>query len=369
MKTNQFSIIGAAASALLLSASHLFSAGVIDVSNHQNVGPLLDLDPAKTYLHTLDFPADGTGDTINGVTFSAVGGDAGTDPITGNPYGLFMAFPTEFGGTGLLGDFLYNGSQPEGAAETLTLGGFVPGTTYDVRLYYRSFGPRPQDVTIDTDGVSGAEWSGVLDQDTAANENYWSIVFQADTPEITIQFVQQVFNAAWHQYGLSTEVVPVPDGQPVAITAQPQNQTVREGGVAAFHVVASGSTPLTFQWRKGGISILDATNMVLVIRDVKPGDADSYDVVVHNDVLGDEISGPATLTVGPAVDFSVSKVAGITVNGLPGRTAQIDGSGELGPAASWVTLTNIVLSGETQIVVDPTVTNAPTRFYRGQLPP
>jgi hypothetical protein len=368
MKTKQFALTGIVCGSLLLSAS-AWAAGVISPSNHQGVGPNLDVDPAKTYLHTLDFPSDGTGATVNGVVFSPVPGGAGTDPLTGNPYTLVMNLPTTFAGDGLLGDFLYNGSQPVGAVLEHALGGLVPGTTYDVRLYYRAFGPRAQDTTIDTDGVPGAEWAGVMDQDTAQAENYWSIVFQADTPTVTIRFAQQVFNASWHMYGTSTEVVPAAPGVPVTITTQPGSQTAREGGAAAFRVAATGSTPMTFQWRKNGEPILNATNMVLSVPNVAPGDAASYDVVVANGLPETATSDAATLAVGPAADFTVSKVAGVTVTGIPGRTAQILVSDQLGAAAVWAPLTNVVLSSGTLMVPDPAMTSLPVRFYRGVLLP
>jgi hypothetical protein len=280
-----------------------------------------------------------------------------------------MDFPTDFAGAGLLGDFIYNAGRPPGAVETVMLGGFVPGTTYEVRFYYRPFGPRPQDVTSDTGGLPNAKWTGVLDEDTPSAENYWSIVFQADTPSITIQFKQQVNNAAWHQYGLSTELVPAPAGQPAAISTQPQSQTVREGGVAAFGVAASGTTPLTFQWRKGSNPVPNATNMVLAITNVTPADAGNYSVVVHNAVSSDAVSDTATLTVGPAADFFVSKAAGLTVNGIPGRTAQIFVSDQLRRDATWALLTNLTLSGTLQWIYDPTLTNTPARFYGGVLAP
>ena len=369
MKTHQFSVIGTVAAVLFVGAARLLGAGALQVNNHQGVGPLFDLDPAKTYLHKLDFPGDGLGDTINGVAFSAVPAGVGADPVTGNPYSLFIESLTEYnsGGTTLLSDFVYAGARPVGAVETLILGGFVPGTTYDFRLYYMPWGARPQDVTIDTDGAAGAEWSGVMDEDTPSPENYWSIVFQADTPTLTMKLAQQVYNASWHQYGLTTEVVPGPADQPVTITTQPQDQTVREGGVAVLRVVATGSAPMTFQWRKDGIAVPNATNMVLVIPNLPPGKAGSYDVVVNNAVSGDVTSLPAALVVGPSADFTVSKVAGLSVIGVPGRIAQIQVTDQVNQPAPWLPFTTLTLTGNLQIVPEPALNTLPMRFYRGVL--
>ena len=40
-----------------------------------------------------------------------------------------------------------------------------------------------------------------------------------------------------------------PIATPPAITTQPANKTVAEGGKATFKVVASGTDPLTYQWQ------------------------------------------------------------------------------------------------------------------------
>jgi hypothetical protein len=353
--------------ACVASLASAHAAGIV-VANNQGVDATLGLSASKTYTHKLDFPADGSGATVNGVTFSAVGAGSGTDPLTGNPYSLLMDAPANFTahGDGLLLDFIHNASRPAGAVETVSLGGLVPGTTYDVRLYYRNFGPRAQDVTIDTDGVPGAELTTVMDQATGANENYWSIVFQADSPTITIRIAQRVFNASWHQYAISSEVVPGPANTPVTITAQPQNVFARMGGRATFRVAASGSDPITFQWRKAGIPIADATNMVYSIAAVSAADAASYDVVVSNLAGAPATSASATLTVGPEYDLTAVKVPAVQINGIAGRNVALEQTSTLG-TGPWNTLTNVTLNANgTAIVVDRHAPENSPRFYRAQ---
>ena len=55
------------------------------------------------------------------------------------------------------------------------------------------------------------------------------------------------------------------DGAPSAptITTQPANQSVQAGQSATFSVVATGSAPLTYQWRKNGTAIPGATGAQL----------------------------------------------------------------------------------------------------------
>ncbi len=87
-----------------------------------------------------------------------------------------------------------------------------------------------------------------------------------------------------------------------AITTEPSSQTVIAGSNAVFSVVASGQTPLTYQWSKNGANLSDggrvvgATNSALTIVTVLAGDIGSYRVVVTNR-HGAVTSSVATLTV------------------------------------------------------------------------
>ncbi len=85
-------------------------------------------------------------------------------------------------------------------------------------------------------------------------------------------------------------------GVPPTITCNPSGQTVAQGGTASFSVAASGTQPLSFQWRKNSQSIAGATATALVITNVQPGDAGAYSAIVAN-ILGDAISTNATLVV------------------------------------------------------------------------
>src|SRR5437588_11958638 len=51
-----------------------------------------------------------------------------------------------------------------------------------------------------------------------------------------------------------------------SITNQPASQTVTAGQTATFSVVASGTAPLSYQWMKGGTTILGATSLSYTAR-------------------------------------------------------------------------------------------------------
>ncbi|MFT3784300.1 MAG: immunoglobulin domain-containing protein [Nibricoccus sp.] len=103
-----------------------------------------------------------------------------------------------------------------------------------------------------------------------------------------------------------------------SITAQPQSATTTVGSSVTFSVTASGSTPLSFQWQKGGTAITGATSASYTIASAQTTDAGNYTVVVSNSI-GSVTSSAATLTVNsaPAITGqpqSLSVVAGASAS-------------------------------------------------------
>lgn len=89
-----------------------------------------------------------------------------------------------------------------------------------------------------------------------------------------------------------------PNGNPVApaISTPPLSQSVSVGSAVTFTVVASGTAPLSYQWKKNGVDISGATFSSYVISAVQVADAAGYTVVASN-VAGAITSAVATLTV------------------------------------------------------------------------
>lgn len=83
---------------------------------------------------------------------------------------------------------------------------------------------------------------------------------------------------------------------PPIITQQPGPRIVNVGQTASFLVMASGSEPLAYQWRRNGTSLPGANSITLDISNAKEQDAGSYDVIVSNGA-GSVTSAAATLTV------------------------------------------------------------------------
>lgn len=81
-----------------------------------------------------------------------------------------------------------------------------------------------------------------------------------------------------------------------AITSHPASQLLASGQSATFAVSATGSGTLTYQWRKDSAIIAGATDTTLVLPDVQPEAAGTYDVVVANE-HGTTTSNSAILAV------------------------------------------------------------------------
>ena len=82
-----------------------------------------------------------------------------------------------------------------------------------------------------------------------------------------------------------------------AITTQPASQSVTLGQTATFNVAATGTTPLTFQWRKNGATIANATSSTYTTPATTAADnGASFDVLVTN-AVGSATSNPATLAI------------------------------------------------------------------------
>lgn len=80
------------------------------------------------------------------------------------------------------------------------------------------------------------------------------------------------------------------------ITGQPNGQTVAVGTNVSFFVAASGTAPLSYQWRKGGTNLPGATVSALSLLNVQTNDAGNYQAVITN-VVGAVTSAVASLTV------------------------------------------------------------------------
>src|SRR5437773_2123290 len=82
-----------------------------------------------------------------------------------------------------------------------------------------------------------------------------------------------------------------------SITTQPASQTVTVGQTATFTVVATGTAPLSYAWRKNGTAISGATAASYTTPATTSSDNSAQFTVTVSNVAGNVTSNPATLTV------------------------------------------------------------------------
>ena len=66
------------------------------------------------------------------------------------------------------------------------------------------------------------------------------------------------------------------------VTSQPQSQALSAGGNGTFSVAATGTAPLSYQWRFNGVDLLGATNTSLTLTGVQITNIGAYQAVVSN---------------------------------------------------------------------------------------
>jgi hypothetical protein len=163
------------------------------------------------------------------------------------------------------------------------------------------------------------------------------------------------------------------------ITVQPTNVAVLPGGNATFYIEASGTPPMSFRWRRGGLTFTNAliintpTSSTLTMTNVQlTNDGNTFNVAVTN-IAGSaaSLSSNAVLTVLTRPVLSSPQVLPngtfqMLLQGNTNRSYFIDISSNL---TTWGTLTTLNYTNGRMPVVDATATNAPQRFYRARLVP
>ncbi len=132
------------------------------------------------------------------------------------------------------------------------------------------------------------------------------------------------------------------------VTSAPANQALAPGSTATFAVVATGTSPLSYQWRKGGTPITgnpSAATATLTLSGISLADAGSYDVVVTNPV-GTATSASASLSITAASATQIYYTGGIYLqdfNSLPSSgsyTFSVTGAAVVPVAASPINAAN-----------------------------
>jgi hypothetical protein len=101
--------------------------------------------------------------------------------------------------------------------------------------------------------------------------------------------------------GTGYQVSPQPSlSQSPIITTQPAGKAVTAGQTATFNVAATGTSPMSFQWKKDGALVSGATSSVFTTPPTTTSGSGAQLSVVVSNTAGSVTSNAATLTVNPA---------------------------------------------------------------------
>src|SRR5437588_4361290 len=148
-----------------------------------------------------------------------------------------------------------------------------------------------------------------------------------------------------------------------SVTSQPGSQSVTAGQTATFSVSATGTAPLSYQWKKNGIAVNGASSSAYTTPATSSSDNGEQFTVVVSNSAGSVTSSAAILTVNasiPPLQLTSSQLPGGTVAST--YSATLSASGGTSPyswsVSSGTLPTGLSLSSSGTLSGTPTVAGA-----------
>jgi hypothetical protein len=195
----------------------------------------------------------------------------------------------------------------------------------------------------------------------APSTNWNEVPLNIANPETVysdVAFGNELFVAV--SFGKIFKSNPVTGFAPLRMVKQPVSISANVGGTANLFVLAQGSDPITYQWRKDSNNISGATTSSLTLTNIAMADAGEYDVVITNPG-GSLTSDKAVLSVHFA---DVNMYAGVTLRGNIGDTFLVEYQDQLDPSGEWHYGANVTLTTLKSIWFDAESGGQTNRFYR-----
>ncbi len=272
------------------------------------------------------------------------------------------------GPDGYLGSYRFAYGSTEAATATATCRPHIPASgPYDVYIYYmrRIIASTSSQWQI---SYNGGVTNIIVDQAYRGGAGKWSLLASGiNFMEGTNGFIALSNLGDTNQIVIIDAVRVVSSTVPFVVS-QPLSQSVKIGKSATLSVSATGSPPLSYQWKFNGTDITNATSTNLVVANVQPDKAGAYSVVVSN-FLSSAISTSAILTLAApsaprlsAIWTPSEGVIQLLLNSDPGVAFTIETSTNM---VEWTTFMQIPSGTGTNAFSD-TVTSDVRRFYRAR---
>jgi subtilisin family serine protease len=182
----------------------------------------------------------------------------------------------------------------------------ISGQQYTIRAWVKTSNAAVMEGYLGIDPAGGTNWYSVPTQyQQSTTYTTWSqqiVTVTATSDHITVFLFARSTKVNTAGYVYFDDVTPDCTAAPPMITQQPVSQSVCPGATATLTVSAAGTTPLTFQWLKNGVSLIDGGHYsgtdatTLTMSNVDTGDVAAYQCVASN-AFGDATSNSASLTL------------------------------------------------------------------------
>lgn len=244
--------------------------------------------------------------------------------------------------------------------------------SYAVAVWYVASAPGGNRTTNAQHLVSHASGTPTLGVNQEANGSQWVLLgtwpFAAGTdgyvrvtdvmPESSGNIV--VADAVRWQFQPPLPLAPV-------ILQPPQGGEIFTGQSVTFTATATGTLPLSYQWRFNGVPLAGATGSSFTRASAQLADAGLYSVVVTN-AGGSATSASVALQVTPpqpgafnSVELTPNGVVRLVLTGSAGATYQLETSTNL---THWLPLATVALPTGTAEYLDAGAATNHLRFYR-----
>jgi hypothetical protein len=215
---------------------------------------------------------------------------------------------------------------------------------------------------------TAASWNGSAPMFIAVQGSAWDITpSDVQTVETFLDKNKYVVVRPDHLFLLykQQEGLGIPAASPY-VAAQPASQSANIGTNITFTVIATGTAPLSYQWRFNGADLPNATNAGCAIQAVGATNTGNYSVVVTNSA-GSATSSNALLTVIIPPTLGLQLSAGyplLNLDGMLGSNFVVQYSTNLA-GTNWINLLSLTnLTASPYLFLDPAGDGGPARFYR-----